>query len=163
QVRMVDGFLETAGISPASAFVLLASEDGLNFTQVAQGTLTHNAVTSHSFATVQAEYLQLQLRPGPGGAIGGVAEFQALVNDGVLANDVDLGGFSLTATLATGPAHGTLSLAADGSFVYTATAGFAGADTFAYHASDAAGNTATGIVTIEVDAPPAATNDLYSV
>jgi hypothetical protein len=52
---------------------------------------------------------------------------------GVLFNDVSA--VPLTASLVTGPAHGTLSLAADGGFDYTPDAGFVGIDSFTYRAS----------------------------
>jgi len=69
---------------------------------------------------------------------------------GVLANDTDLDGLTLTATLLVGPAHGTLALAADGAFVYTPAASFAGADSFAYRVSDGAGGHDFAGVTITV-------------
>ena len=53
--------------------------------------------------------------------------------DGVLANDVELNKYDkVTASLVTPPANGTLVLNADGSFVYTPNANFAGQDTFTY-------------------------------
>jgi RHS repeat-associated protein len=55
---------------------------------------------------------------------------------GVLANDADPQGDPLTATLVQGAAHGTLALAADGSFTYTPDPGFLGIDRFLYRASD---------------------------
>jgi VCBS repeat-containing protein len=84
---------------------------------------------------------------------------------GVLANDSDPDGDPLTAVLASGPAHGTLTLGADGSFAYTASAGFAGTDSFTYTASDGqlASNPAT--VTLTVVAPnqaPVAANDAFT-
>jgi VCBS repeat-containing protein len=71
---------------------------------------------------------------------------------GVLANDTDVDGDTLTAVLAAGPAHGRLTLNADGSFLYMPAAGFAGADSFTYRANDGtvSGNLAT--VTIRVKA-----------
>ncbi len=57
---------------------------------------------------------------------------------GVLGNDIltDPAGTAppLQASLITGPAHGTLELAADGSFTYTPAAGYAGPDEFTYRA-----------------------------
>jgi hypothetical protein len=41
---------------------------------------------------------------------------------GLLANDSDVEGSALTAAMVTGPAHGTLTLTADGAFTYTPTA-----------------------------------------
>jgi len=55
---------------------------------------------------------------------------------GVLANDYDGDGNPLTAALVTGPAHGALTFNADGSFVYTPTNGFSGADSFTYKLND---------------------------
>ncbi|WP_395710942.1 Calx-beta domain-containing protein [Reyranella sp.] len=52
---------------------------------------------------------------------------------GVLFNDGST--VPLTASLLTGPAHGTLSLAADGGFDYTPDAGFFGIDSFSYRAA----------------------------
>ena len=54
----------------------------------------------------------------------------------MLANDTDADGDPLTATLVSGPANGTLTLNADGSFVYTPNANFNGTDTFTYSVSD---------------------------
>ena len=59
---------------------------------------------------------------------------------GVLANDTDPNGDALTAVLVTNPAHGTLTLNADGSFTYTPTGGYTGPDSFIYRARDASNN-----------------------
>lgn len=83
---------------------------------------------------------------------------------GVLANDADPDGDPLTAVLASGPAQGTLALGADGSFVYTPSAGFAGADAFTYRASDGllASDPATVTVTVVApNQPPVATDDAF--
>ncbi|MGD1277662.1 MAG: Ig-like domain-containing protein [Tepidisphaeraceae bacterium] len=76
---------------------------------------------------------------------------------GVLANDSDPNGLSLSAALATGPAHGTLTLSADGSFVYTPASGYVGSDSFAYIATDGQASSSAASVTITVTAPPPAT------
>ena len=55
---------------------------------------------------------------------------------GPLANDRDADGDPLTAILLTPPLHGTVVLAADGSYVYTPEPGFVGTDSFTYAASD---------------------------
>jgi len=55
---------------------------------------------------------------------------------GILANDTDARSQHLTATVATMPAHGTLTLKPDGSFTYTPNADFAGTDGFSYRAGD---------------------------
>jgi hypothetical protein len=59
-------------------------------------------------------------------------------SDGVLGNDSDVEGDSLTTTLITGPAMGQLVLNGDGSFTYTPAAGAGGIDEFTYRVSDGA-------------------------
>ena len=81
------------------------------------------------------------------------------VTSGVLANDVDVDGDVLTAILVSGPSHGTLAFAADGSFVYTSRAAFAGTDTFTYVAADGVASSVVTTVTVTVQplAPPPST------
>src|SRR5207249_2945099 len=55
---------------------------------------------------------------------------------GVLSNDTDVDGDALTAVLVTGPAHGSLTLNANGSFSYTPAPNYNGADSFKYKAND---------------------------
>jgi VCBS repeat-containing protein len=75
----------------------------------------------------------------------------------VLSNDRDPEGQKLTAALKSGPANGTVKLAADGSYSYAARDGFTGTDSFTYTASDGK-NATVGTVTLTVteddDAPP---------
>ena len=70
---------------------------------------------------------------------------------GVLSNDFDIDMDPITATLNTGPANGSVNLNLDGSFTYTPTADFNGADSFTYFANDNNGNTSnSATVTINV-------------
>ncbi|MGH9311064.1 MAG: Ig-like domain-containing protein [Vicinamibacterales bacterium] len=72
---------------------------------------------------------------------------------GVLGNDTDAdGGGTLQAYLESGPAHGTLVLNADGSFVYTPASNFSGSDSFTYVATDGVARSAPATVTITVNA-----------
>jgi VCBS repeat-containing protein len=73
---------------------------------------------------------------------------------GVLANDTDADRDLLTAAIATLPAHGTVTLNANGSFTYTPAAGYVGADAFTYVANDRAGSSAPATVAVTVTAPP---------
>ena len=76
----------------------------------------------------------------------GVADFYAVnattvlplsvAAPGVLENDSDIEGSSLTASLNTQAAHGTATVNGDGSFTYNPTAGYAGTDSFTYTLSD---------------------------
>ncbi|MEJ0061046.1 MAG: cadherin-like domain-containing protein [Terricaulis sp.] len=70
----------------------------------------------------------------------------------VLANDTDSDTANnlLTASLVTGPAHGTLSLTSNGRFTYSPAANFSGTDTFTYRASDGTNQSAPATVTITV-------------
>ncbi len=83
---------------------------------------------------------------------------------GVLANDVDEDGDSLTVSLAAQPTHGTLDLAANGSFTYVPDPDYFGVDAFSYVVDDGRGGTDTGIATLTIaptSDPPQATNDDY--
>ena len=79
---------------------------------------------------------------------------------GVLGNDTDVDGNSLSAVLVAGPAHGALVLNANGSFSYVPAANFSGADGFTYKADDgtAGSNVATVAISVAAvnDAPVAA-------
>ncbi|MFI5761130.1 FG-GAP-like repeat-containing protein [Streptomyces sp. NPDC051563] len=71
---------------------------------------------------------------------------------GVLGNDTDPDGNTLTASLVTGPAHGTLTLNPDGSFSYQPTGGYTGSDSFTYKATDGTVDSNTATVTLSVSA-----------
>ena len=82
----------------------------------------------------------------------------------VLANDHDADGDALGATLARGPLHGELELAADGSFRYAPTVGFGGVDNFTYFVSDGDSESDLATVTIRVgNRPPVANADTYQI
>ncbi len=76
------------------------------------------------------------------------------VKQGVLGNDTDPGGNTMSAVLVAGPANGTLNLNANGTFLYTPTLGFSGTDTFTYDAVDFAGTSNVATVTISVASHP---------
>src|SRR5262249_47448096 len=84
---------------------------------------------------------------------------------GLLGNDSDQDGQPLTAQLVSGPAHGALTLNADGSFTYTPAANYNGADGFWYQASDGTflGDPVAVTLTVTpVNDAPVASNDSYS-
>jgi VCBS repeat-containing protein len=82
------------------------------------------------------------------------------VTAGVLANDSDADGNSLTALLVSGTSNGSLMLQSDGSFVYTPDAEFVGVDSFVYQPFD--GNVVGAARTVQLNvvqnaaAPPPA-------
>ncbi|MCL6503042.1 MAG: DUF4214 domain-containing protein [Pirellulales bacterium] len=67
---------------------------------------------------------------------------------GVLSNDTDPEGASLSAVLVSGPSNGTLSLNANGSFTYTPNTNFNGLDSFSYQASDGSLTSSAVVVTL---------------
>lgn len=73
--------------------------------------------------------------------------------DGVLTNDIDLNGDTLTAAIISTTSNGSLSLLSDGSFSYTPTSGFIGTDSFVYKCSDGSLDSPNATVTINVSAP----------
>ena len=78
---------------------------------------------------------------------------------GVLANDTDPDGGQLTAVLVAPPAHGTLSLEANGRFLFTPAADASGVETFSYKVTNGITESEIVVVTIQTapvnDAPTA--------
>ena len=84
---------------------------------------------------------------------------------GVLGNDTDPNGLALHTVLDAGASHGTLTLNPDGSFVYTPTTGYTGADSFTYQACTLA-SVCSSVVTVDLtigNDGPDAVDDSYSV
>lgn len=80
---------------------------------------------------------------------------------GVLAGDV---GSGLTAKLVSGASAGSLTLNANGSFTYTPTPNFSGADSFTFEAVDSSGQT-SGVETVMIEIgtqPPSVTAESFS-
>jgi hypothetical protein len=67
---------------------------------------------------------------------------------GVLLNDTFT--HLATVSLHSGPTHGTVSLAADGSFNYTPTSTYVGTDSFQYTATKAAGGGISNVATVTI-------------
>lgn len=81
----------------------------------------------------------------------------------VLTNDSDPDGDPLTAALVSGPSHGTLTLAVDGTGTFKPVAGFLGPDSFTYRASDGFGGvSAVTTVTVTIAATLVAADDSAS-
>jgi VCBS repeat-containing protein len=125
------------------------------------GTLTSN------LATVTITVTAVNDAPTAAADAYSTAEDTALTvaTPGVLGNDTDPDGDPLSAWVGAGPSHGTLTLDADGSFVYTPDANYNGPDSFTYRASDGSLESNLATVTITVTAvndTPTAANDAYS-
>ncbi|MFJ5369929.1 Ig-like domain-containing protein, partial [Bosea sp. CER48] len=87
------------------------------------------------------------------------AEDTPLLGASVTGGDSDPDGDALTYSVVSGPANGTLTFRADGSYDYAPAPNFNGIDSFTYSVSDGQGGTAQAVVTITVtpvnDAPVA--------
>jgi hypothetical protein len=78
----------------------------------------------------------------------------------VLSNDTDVDGDTLSVSGTTNPAHGSVVVNGNGTITYTPTAGYTGADSFSYTASDGHGGTSSATVGLTVS--PAAPETLLS-
>ncbi len=86
--------------------------------------------------------------------------------EGILSNDLDAEGNSLSWNLLTNPTHGTLQLEPDGSFQYIPEPDFSGEDEFTYNVTDGIDTSAAATVRIvvgPVNDPPEITGDAYLV
>jgi len=112
--------------------------DGADVSSAATVTLTVNFVNTPPVAEDDAYTVNMNATLTVGAA------------GGVLANDSDHDHDTLTAQLVANVAHGSLTLNADGSFVYTPAPGFHGTDTFTYQAFDGTDASNTAAVTIAI-------------
>ena len=129
--------------------------------RASDGTLSSNQVTVTIAITATND------RPTAEDDTYSTAEDTALTvaTPGVLGNDSDPDHDPLSGVLASGPSHGTLSLNADGSFIYTPAAHYDGTDSFTYRASDGTLESNQTKVTITITATneePTAADDTYS-
>jgi VCBS repeat-containing protein len=158
-----DGDALTASLKtgPANGTVTLQANGSYAYTAAAGfcGTDCFTYTLSDGKTTSSAE-VRVTVAPPPNTlpvANGETVSTQATtpLTGNVLANDSDADGDMLTASLASGPAHGTVTLNADGSFAYVAQAGYAGADSFTYTVSDGRdAASATVAITVEAAPPP---------
>ncbi|MCK5396218.1 MAG: DUF4347 domain-containing protein, partial [Gammaproteobacteria bacterium] len=79
-------------------------------------------------------------------------EVANLYQTGVIANDTDVEGDALAASVVDQPLYGTLSLNTDGSFTYTPDTDFSGADLFTYRVHD--GTSYSNIATVNITVTP---------
>ncbi|HEX3148917.1 MAG TPA: Ig-like domain-containing protein [Gemmataceae bacterium] len=128
----------TAGYSGSDSFAYTANDAGV---ASSPATVTLS-VTDQAPAAIDDSYT------------AGMSQTLTVVAAGLLANDTDADGDALTAILGAGPAHGSLTLNANGSFTYTPAAGYSGSDTFTYRANDKAASSALATVNLLVAPPP---------
>jgi len=113
--------------------------DGSLDSNVATVTLTVTAVNDAPVAADDSYSVDEDGTLAPAAAVG------------VLANDTDAEGDSLTVALVDGPEHGTLTLNPNGSFTYVADGDFHGSDSFTYRANDGSANSNPATVSLTVN------------
>ena len=102
-------------------------------------------------ATVNITVTPVNDAPVAAPDVGSVTE-DARLSGNVLANDTDVDGDALTASLAALPADGIVDFASDGTFTYTPAANFHGRDEFSYRVND--GTVDGDIATIRITVTP---------
>jgi hypothetical protein len=129
----------------------------LDFETQASHTITVRAISNDESESTQSFVIQVQdVNEPPSASSDFFAKFKSTDGGtpGVLGNDTDIDGDTLSAILVDGPSNGRLVLSSNGSFTYTANSGFTGIDTFRYQASDGSLQSDPVLVQIEVLAPP---------
>lgn len=151
-------YTPNAGFTGTDTFTYTV-EDGKGGTDTAAVSVTVNAVLPPNHAPVAVPDTIAVLE-------GGVATVQVDGATSVLANDTDADGNTLTAVLVTGPAYGTLTLNANGTFSYLHNGSETTSDSFTYKVNDGYvdGNTVTvGIAISPVNDAPVAVDDHFSI
>ena len=98
------------------------------------------------------ETVRVLLAPTAANATGTTPENQSLsvAAPGVLTNDVDPNGFSLSVISYTQPGHGSVTVNADGSYVYSPATNYYGSDSFSYTMTNGNGRASSAAVNLSV-------------
>lgn len=144
-------YTPTAGFSGTDTFTYKASDDSLDSNE----------------ATVTIDVQGNAIPVADNDSYTTTEETPLTVNaPGVLTNDTDADGDSLTAIKVTNPANGTVTFNANGSFTYTPNANFDLTDSFTYKVNDGADDSAApatvSIIVNPVNDAPVAANDSYT-
>jgi hypothetical protein len=136
-------YTPNTGVSGTDSFTYVAS-DGKSTSSAAIVTLTiaappaTNRPPSASGDAYQVAYNQTLSVAAPG----------------VLANDSDADGDALRVFLASSPTKGSVSLATNGSFVFTPQAGATGGDSFTYFTTDGRSTSSVAVVSLNINPAP---------
>ncbi len=142
----------TANWSPKShVFTATSTQTKLTFTDVSTETIGVDLLLDH----VRVNLSLANTAPVAVDDSYNAIESTPLVvpAQGVLANDTDAQNDGLTAVINTNPAHGSVTLNANGGFTYTPTTNYVGPDSFTYHANDGALDSNIATVSITVSVP----------
>ena len=151
---------------PAHGALVLNAKGSFSYTPEANFSGTDSFTYKANDGTLDSDAVAVTLTVAPVNDAPVAADDAAAtdedvpVSGNVIDNAADAEGDALTAALVGGPSHGSLDLAADGSYAYTPVANFSGTDSFTYRVSD--GRASSGIATVTLvvapvnDAPVAA-------
>jgi protocatechuate 3,4-dioxygenase beta subunit len=166
-----NGLYSFAGVAPGTYYVVFSQSNNYTFSRLGQDNnarasgITPAFVVGANESVVQnAGLVQIFAPPVAQNDNYNVTQGTPLTvsSPGILSNDADANGFPLTAVVINGPAHGALTLNADGSFTYTPNQGFIGTDSFTYVCNDGPLNSNMATVTLRVLARPVAHDDHYT-
>lgn len=147
-------------VQPGNGFVEVAEDGSFSYTPdegfTGEDTFTYRA--SDGTAKSQPTTVTITVAEAPNSAPVAVDDaYDAVAGQaltlgapGVLGNDTDDDGDTLTATGLTQPVNGSVELAANGALTYTPDAGFSGKDVFTYRAADGTDTSDPATVTITV-------------
>ena len=161
--------------APASKLVIGEALNGAGYSEIEVGAVLvyDRALTSAERQQVETYLSNKYLGDGPSNqpptavddsystVEGGVINTTLDALPSVLDNDTDPNFDSLTATLISGPSHGTLTLNSDGSFVYTHTGSTSADDSFTYVAND--GIDGSNIATVDISIAPISNDNVQIV
>ena len=143
------GLTVTANTAPAHGTVTMAADGVYTYMPSAgySGPDSFTYTATDAAGNTSTATVVVTVTPLASGDIGSTSANTALIGSSVLANDL---GSALTVTSNTAPSHGTVTMAADGTYTYVPTAGYSGPDLFTYTATDTSGQTTTSTVSILV-------------
>lgn len=156
--------------TPTNGTILLNTNGGFSYTSasgyVGADTFTYRVRDGFGTSAVARVSLTITSNSAPVAAndtFAGISGVPLVIAaPGVLANDTDAEGQPLSALLVNGPAQGTLSLNADGGFVYTSANGYVGTDAFTYRATDGGATSAVGTVSLSLSPAGPMLSDNFS-
>jgi VCBS repeat-containing protein len=155
--------------SPAHGTLTLDVDGRITYTPEPDFYGTDSFTYTASDGVAESEPATVTIEVRPVNDAGPTASADSYVTDedtplniaapGILENDTDVDRDAFTATVESGPGHGSLELNADGSLTYTPDPDYNGTDSFTYRASDGELDSEPATVAIAVravDDPPAA-------
>ena len=138
-------------LTPAQLSGLTVTPPAGSTTDFTLSVSTTSTEASGGDTAVTADTINITVNDIPD-AIDSLASMeQGTPISGILtASDADNSSADLSYAVNSGPANGSLTINADGTFTYTANAGFNGSDSFTFSVTDPDGNSDTATVSVDV-------------